>query len=320
MTRAAPLPSSLAGRPFAITEAAVLGVSRSRLRARDLVAPTRGARMPRHDEVIPDAETASERQDRLRRELLTRAAAFMPVLTPQQFLSHDTGLAAVGAPLPYAHCPLDLHISARRPAAKPRRKGAVGHLLPAREPATGIVGGLRIEHPVRLWHQVGETWALDDLIAAADFLVLPKNNLVTLEQLRAAVERSGDSRGGIRSRALAEVRLGAESAKETALRLAMTRAGLPEPILQHDLYDDSGKWVARLDTYYPEYKVAPEYDGRGHAEADQFRRDADRWDAIRACGVEHVRILSHHLWPDPQLAVDKVAASLFRAGWRPGRN
>ncbi len=76
--------------------------------------------------------------------------------------------------------------------------------------------------------------------------------------------------------------------------------------------------IARIDQLYPEFGVAAEYDGRQHADDPaQFARDADRWDAIRAAGWDHVRILRHHLEPDPSSAVAKVRAALVRGGWRP---
>lgn len=176
-----------------------------------------------------------------------------------------------------------------------------------------------VEGPARLWRQCGEDWELDDLIAAGDFLVHPERQLATLADLAREVLAAGDVHGGRLEQALALIRPGAESAPETRMRLAMVRAGLPEPSLQHQLFGASGEFIARLDAAYPRYHVAVEYDGRQHALAEQFSRDADRWDAIRAAGWTLVRVLSHHLWPTPQPAVDRVSTALFEAGWRPGR-
>ncbi len=51
MPRATPLPPPLGQRPFAVAEAAELGVPRSRLRAKDLVAPFHGVRSPSSSDV-----------------------------------------------------------------------------------------------------------------------------------------------------------------------------------------------------------------------------------------------------------------------------
>ena len=97
------------------------------------------------------------------------------------------------------------------------------------------------------------------------------------------------------------------------------RAGLPEPEVNWVLRDGSGARVAELDLAYPRWRVAPEYDGRVHADNPaQFAKDADRWDLIRALGWDHVRVLNHHLRERGRPAVTKVRDALLRAGWRPG--
>lgn len=304
-----------------MSEARAAGVPTSRLRASDLVIPTRGVRAPRVESPSPPVtETASARLARLRADLTERVRRIAPALTPHQFFSHDTALALIGAPLPYttaaAHA---IHVSARRPSGQPRRAGVIGHRLQAREPARWHVGGVPIEHPARVWRQAGDGWDLDDVIAAGDFLVHPRRSLLSIDDLRAEVVHAGDVGGKLR-RALAQIRVGAETAEETRLRLTLARAGLPEPALNHNLTDGAGRFVARLDLAYPRHRVAVEHDGRIHAfDEAQFARDADRWDDIRALGWTLVRILSHHLRPDPQAAIDKVAAALWDAGWRPGR-
>lgn len=213
----------------------------------------------------------------------------------------------------------ELHISARRPAGQPRRRGAVGHRLQVREPAPWTAGGLPIEHPARLWRQVGDVWDLDDLIAAGDFLVCPRRSLISLDELRDEVRIAGDKTRGKLTRALAEIRAGAETAEETKLRLRLVRGGLPEPELNWTLRSSDGGFVARLDLAYPKYRVGIEHDGRTHAfDEAQFARDADRWDDIREQEWVHVRILSHHMRPDPTVAFRKVAAALVAAGWIPG--
>ncbi|MFC7790227.1 hypothetical protein ACU045_14720 [Microbacterium sp. MAHUQ-60] len=321
MTRRQPLPDDLLGAPFHIAQAHAAGLARSRLRAGDLSAPTRGVRWLRNKASEEDAAALSptQRMQRLTRLLREDAQGFAAAFTPHQFLSHETGLAMLGAPLPYTTAGRrEVHVSVRRPHPLPRRRGVHGHRLQARESARWRAGGLPIEQPARMWRQAASQWELDDLILAGDFLIHPSRRLATLEQLRQEVAEAGDVRG-LLTVALREIRSGSESPEESRLRLLLTRAGLPEPVLNMDLVDSSGEFVARLDLAYPEYRVAPEYDGRGHAHEAQFAKDADRWDAIRAQGWQHVRILSHHLRPNPQIAVDKVAVALFAAGWRPGR-
>lgn len=321
MPRARPLPPPIDRRPFHVAQAAALGVGPSRLRASDLVAPTRGVRVAVRPEAMASGppRTPAERQERLRAELVARAEQFAPALTADQFFSHETALALIGAPLPWTDAvALGLHVSARRPASQPRREGVVGHRLQRRERGHGAVRGLPVEHPARAWRQVGGSWRLDDLIAAGDFLVCPRHRLLGVEELRREVDEAGDLAGAPLRRALEEIRVGAETAEETRLRLVIVRAGLPEPEPNRELRAASGRFVARLDLAYPRWRVAVEHDGRTHAfDERQFARDADRWDDIRAQGWRHVRVLSHHLRPDPRVAARKVADALIAAGWRP---
>lgn len=324
MTRRQPLPEDLVAAPFHIAQAREAGISRSRLRAADLSSPTRGVRRSHGEDADEKDEeevelTPTQRMQRLSVLLREDVEGFAPAFTRHQFLSHETGLALLGAPLPFTTDDRrEVHVSVRRPHPLPRRRGVHGHRLQAREPARWRVGGLPIEHPARMWRQAASHWELDDLIIAGDFLIHPRRHLITRDDLRREMAEAGDVRGML-SAALQEIRAGSESPEESRLRLLLTRAGLPEPVLNMNLLDNGGRFVARLDLAFPEYRVASEYDGRGHAEAGQFAKDADRWDAIRAQGWQHVRILSHHMRPDPQIAVDRVAAALFAAGWRPGR-
>ena len=248
------------------------------------------------------------------------AAEYAPRLANWQFFSHETALEAVGAPLPEWPYRPRLHVAAHRPRREPRIRGVVGHRLQARQPAVLITTtGLPIEAPVRAWRQVGFHWQLDDLIAAADFMLSGESPMATLDQLREEVEIMGDVRRGILRRALIEVRGGVRSARETRLRVVLTRSGLPEPEINWVLRNARGAAVAELDLAYPRWRVCPEYDGRVHeTDRRQFAKDADRWDSIRAEGWEHVRILNTHMQNGARRAVDKVREALIRAGWRPG--
>lgn len=324
MVRRPELPDALRDGPFSVTTARATGVTKSRLRAKDLAVPTRGARAHVAPPGLVHAdhvETATERMERIDREMRARAREFAAVLTPEQFFSHETGLGIAGVPLPFtrAHSRA-IHVSARHPAPQPRRRGTVGHRLQRRPPSLWTVDGLPIEHPARMWRQAAEQWDLDDLIVAADHLILPRRRLMTMDDLRQELADGGPRRRELLVRALSETRPGAETSEETRLRLMLVRSGLPEPVLNLELRHD-GRFIARLDLAYPRYRVSVEHDGRVHAENSvQFAKDADRWDAIRAASWSHVRILSHHMRPDPQVAIDKAARALFDAGWRPGRD
>ncbi len=246
---------------------------------------------------------------------------YAPRLAPHQFFSHETALEWVGAPMPEWPYRPAIHVSAHRPAREPRTQGVVGHRLQLRESGVLVTAeGVPVEHPVRAWRQCGTLWQLDDLIAAGDFLVSGDRPWATVQDLMEEVRTMGDVRGGLLTRALREVRAGVRSARETRLRLLVLRGGLPRPETGWDIFDDRGTFIAEADLAFRRYRVCAEYDGRVHAESiGQFQKDADRWDAIRAAGWDHVRILNHHLQNGGAVALEKIRTALVHAGWTPGR-
>jgi hypothetical protein len=175
--------------------------------------------------------------------------------------------------------------------------------------------GLPVPSAAETWAQLGGMVPLDALVGAAD-AILTRGD-ADQEDLRAAAERLRRRGAADLDTALEFARPGAESPRETEVRLILHRAGLPEPELNSDLVDD-GTFVARLDLAYRKYRVAVEYDGRQHASMDQFRRDADRWPAIARAGWILVRVLHHHLQNPERDVVAPVRAALVSHGWRPG--
>ncbi|WP_342001043.1 hypothetical protein MRBLWH7_001661 [Microbacterium sp. LWH7-1.2] len=291
--------------PFSVSQGRAAGLGRGALAGGSYDKPFHGVRQ----RALPGDDPTRKPSDR---DLLKRMCQQYAVrLRPGQFFSHETALVLRGAPAPDGWTPV-VHVSVYRPASPPRTKGVVGHRLGLRTPARTSAFGLPLEHPARAWVQTGALWDADDLVAAADYLVARRRRLATIEELRAEVAFLGrQSLAGV----VDLVRVGSESPRETRLRLVLVRAGLPEPQLNVDVVAADGRFIARVDLAYPALRIAIEYDGRGHAEsAEQFARDADRWDDLRDNGWHLVRILSHHLDGDGGAAVGKVRAALQRAG------
>src|SRR5215472_7570611 len=67
-----------------------------------------------------------------------------------------------------------------------------------------------------------------------------------------------------------------ESPMETRLRMLLMTSGLPKPLVQMALTDEAGLFIARPDLYYPERRLAIEYDGANHRDrmpADNRRQN-----------------------------------------------
>ncbi|MCV7431866.1 hypothetical protein [Mycolicibacterium bacteremicum] len=89
---------------------------------------------------------------------------------------------------------------------------------------------------------------------------------------------------------------GAESPKETWLRLLFIDAGLPRPRTQFVVRTEGGRYVRRLDMVWENYKVGAEYDGVQHlAERSVYARDVWvgrelqrlQWHVVRVIKEDH---------------------------------
>ncbi|WP_400997590.1 hypothetical protein [Agromyces sp. GXQ0307] len=294
MTTPSALPAPIAGRPFHVRRAAELGVTRARLRARDLEVPFRAVRAPAGTETL---------------EGLCRAyAERMP---PGHVFSHATAAQLWGLPLPGRE-PLPLHVAVPAPHREPRMRDVVGHRLGAGIP-TARHRGVRLVAPADAWCQLAASLSTDDLVAAGDRLVGWRRPLATPEELRAAVRRHGSRRGAVRLRdALAEVRAGSASRRESLLRLRVGRAGFPDPELNAPIELASG-WTTHGDLVFRAYRVLLEYDGEQHRTDDrQFHRDVERLNDLAADGWIVIRI--GRMLP-PQRALAQLERALRSRGW-----
>ena len=97
--------------------------------------------------------------------------------------------------------------------------------------------------------------------------------------------------------ALELIRVGADSPPETRLRLALVRAGLPEPDLNHVLWGVPARASPVLwpDAAYAEWRISIQYDGAGHGGSGQYLRDIRRESATRAYGWLEVRVAKDDL-------------------------
>lgn len=113
--------------------------------------------------------------------------------------------------------------------------------------------------------------------------------------------------------ALTLIREDAWSPRETTTRLQLVRGGLPEPVLNTDVVDVAGRFLACLDMAYPEYRVAVEYQGELHH--NSYARDIERVERLRAAGWIVIQV-SRVLAANPAELVCRVGAALRSRGWQ----
>jgi len=91
--------------------------------------------------------------------------------------------------------------------------------------------------------------------------------------------------------ALTLVDAGAESPRETWLRLLVIEAGYPRPQTQIPVYGEYGELVAVVDMGWEDVKIALEYEGEHHRiSRAQFQRDIERYEALAELGWIAIRV------------------------------
>lgn len=146
------------------------------------------------------------------------------------------------------------------------RRASVRSVIIADMREHDVVGphGLRRTAPTETWFALATLLGLDDLIVAGDRLVDGRRPLVAADVLGAAVADHSRARGARRIRAAyAEVRPGSWSPRETRIRLALVRAGLPQPEL-NAVIAVPGAREYRGDLVFRSHRLVLEYEGRHH--------------------------------------------------------
>jgi very-short-patch-repair endonuclease len=130
-------------------------------------------------------------------------------------------------------------------------------------------------------------------VAAID--ALARATRLNVEQVQRLAERYKGHRNIRRARrALALVDAGAESPRETWLRLLLIEAGYPRPRTQIPVYGEYGELVAVLDMGWEDVKLAVEYEGDHHrTDRRQFNRDIARYEALADLGWMAIRVTAH---------------------------
>jgi hypothetical protein len=85
-----------------------------------------------------------------------------------------------------------------------------------------------------------------------------------------------------------------ESDMETRLLQVLRRHGLPDAVLQYEVYDEAGRFVARADAALVEHRILIEYDSmQEHSDEWALVRDAQRRNRLVALGY-HPLVARYH--------------------------
>ncbi|UXA18594.1 endonuclease domain-containing protein [Mycobacterium sp. SMC-4] len=174
---------------------------------------------------------------------------------------------------------------------------------------TCLVGGVSATTPARTAFDIGRSRPPDQAIPVIDAL-MNATRVSAAEVARVAAAHPG-ARGVRRlSQVLDFVDGGAESPRETTLRLILVRGGLPRPETQIAFRE----LRIRVDMGWREWKVAVEYDGVQHWNDRRQRAwDIERSVLLESVGWTVVRVSSDMLGRR-EVIVERVRSKLRAAG------
>ncbi|MDO5669351.1 MAG: hypothetical protein Q4G50_05060 [Corynebacterium sp.] len=198
------------------------------------------------------------------------------------------------------------HLSKGQVAAAEKVQTPFGRVLVTTPAATGL--------DLARWHQLSlGVRCLDS--ALAQKLMVPADMDAPLK-LAAGCVGIEDMRNATR---LASP--WSESPRESDMKVAMWKAGLPPPLQQVNLYDAYGKFVARLDFFWPDIGFGTEYDGGGKFAGEYgvpvviaAREDVERQHRISNLGVNNFRV--NHRTARTGAAMRNLAAAYRRVAER----
>ncbi|OBK12271.1 type IV toxin-antitoxin system AbiEi family antitoxin [Mycobacterium asiaticum] len=167
-----------------------------------------------------------------------------------------------------------------------------------------VVNGMRVTTPERTAVDLARRLPLDRAVAAVDALMQATE--LKMADVELLVSRYKGRRGVQSARAVLDlVDGGAQSPKETWLRLLLIRAGFPRPQTQIAVCNEWGWAEAYLDMGWEDIKVAAEYDGDHHL-TDRYhvRKDIRRhekvthrfgWIVVRVVAGDHPTDIIHRV-------------------------
>jgi hypothetical protein len=138
----------------------------------------------------------------------------------------------------------------------------------------------------------------------------------------AAELAGGPRKGSVLFReALADVADGIRSSAEGDLRDLLARSGLPMPLFNPSLYDDTGTFIARPDAWWPEHGIAVEVDSREwHTSPEDHAQTLARGRRMARHQIVVLRFTPRQIRTQPKDVIADIKAALEGARTRPALN
>ena len=267
------------------------GIDAKQLRHRDVVRLSRDTYAPRS--MVGDVRT--------------RVAAVLLNAPEEAVVSHVTAATLWRIAVPLRDDDRRIHLTVATGSAVRARADRHIHRIPLAAEDVSRWAGLPVTTPARTWRDLAGVLPGPALLAVSDQVL---DRLCTRAELEHQLDRRPSGRGSARARAVLPLANPlAESPMESVLRWSIHEAGLPAPVLQHEIRDAAGALLGRADLAWPDRKVLVEFDGDVHRERDVFVNDVRRQNRLVAAGWIVLRFTSADVLGRP----DEVIAAIRRA-------
>jgi hypothetical protein len=260
-------------RPFRLRD---IRVGNQRPRSHDTVdwsTPFRGVRVP--------SEHAADVTTRIRAAALLVPPDAAISGWAAAWLNGDpwaTGRTASGEPVPVLVVGPRPHAIRETAGLKPRRS-----TLAADDVV--LTDGMRVVAPLRAGFDIaryGRTLA--EVVPPLDSLL--RTGVVDVVALEDYVRRHPRMRGvPLARQAVALASPFSESRAESQMRMAWHGIGIPRPVVNATILDESGLFVGRVDLLDAESGVVGEYQGDHHRSPEQYRADVARRRRLESLGL-----------------------------------
>lgn len=281
---------------FRLATARALGLSRGALRGSGFVRLA-------HDLVVRVDDAIDECE---------RLQLLATVLPSDAVFSHGTAAWVWKAPV---DAPPRPHVALTPRRVLPQHAGLVVHGRRLTAEDVVVHRDLRLTSGAQTFLDLAAELPPWELVAVGDALL--RAGHLTRSGLTSRLIRADRVRGVVRARACAPLLSPlAMSRPESLMRYWLMTSRLPHPQPQVPVYDRHGRIVAHGDLGYPEWRVLLEYEGKQHADVEQFGRDVDRYSLMAADGWLVLRFAAGHLH-GRALVVDRTRRALISRGWVP---
>jgi hypothetical protein len=216
--------------------------------------------------------------------------------------------AVHGAEWVDAAAPLEIIHSNRNPLPGLRVRGDC-----IEDDEVALIDGVPVTTPARTALDLGCLYPTGEAVAAIDALMRATD--LKVADVEMLLQRYPARRGIRRARtAVGLADAGAQSPKETWLRLLLMRADLPRPQTQIPVFDEFGGVIGYLDMGWGDVKIAVEYDGEQHrSDRRQYTWDIRRGEMLERLGWIVIRVVAGDR---PADIVRRVRAALARRASR----